>query len=495
MGGLWPWFAGAARPLRGKAIALTGVSPVASLRAMSLAEPEPELAAPPHDKAFIGHPRGLGYLALTEGCERFSYYSMQTLLVLYMVKYLLLPGHIEGVFGLATLRATIWGGLSGQPLASAIFGAYTALVYMTPIAGGFIADRWLGRRTTLLLGGAVMALGHFLMAFEGTFLVALLALIVGVGLFKGNIASQVGELYRDGDPRRAMAFQIFYIAINVSVIVAPLVSGTLGEKLGWHWGFGAAGVVMVLGMAVYLSGTRYLPDGGAPGAKVLRQARGERAGWRAGDGARMAAILLLVPIMAIAMIPNQEIFNAYLIWADRNFDLRFLGVTLPTSYMITIDAAASFSMLVAVAGFWKWWGARHREPDELGKMLIGAGISVLGTLCLVMAALTQGNGRIGLFWPVMFHVANSIAFSHMLPVSLALFSRLAPKPIEGTALGIYYLAFFAANAMVGRIGGSLETMPPVRFWLVHTACAAVAFGGLLAFRALLAKRLLGPPTV
>jgi POT family proton-dependent oligopeptide transporter len=455
---------------------------------MSIAEPEPELS--PHDAAFIGHPRGLGYLALTEGCERFSYYSMQTLLVLYMVKYLLLPGHIEGVWGLEALRGTVWGGLSGQPLASAIFGTYTALVYMTPIAGGFIADRWLGRRPTLLLGGAVMALGHFLMAFEGSFLIALLALIVGVGLFKGNIASQVGELYRDGDPRRAMAFQIFYIAINVSVIVAPLISGTLGEKLGWHWGFGAAGVVMVLGIMVYLAGTRWLPAGAAPG-----KAAGQRAAWQPGDGARLAAILLLVPVMAVAMIPNQEIFNAYLVWADRNFDLRFMGLTLPTSYMITIDAAASFSMLVAVAWFWKWWGTRYREPDELGKMLIGAGLSVLGTLCLVVAAATQGSGRIGLFWPVMFHVVNSIAFAHMLPVSLALFSRLAPRPIEGTALGIYYLGFFAANAVVGRIGGWLEVMPPVRFWLVHTAFAAVAFGGFLAFRLFLSKRLLpGPVT-
>jgi POT family proton-dependent oligopeptide transporter len=128
-------------------------------------------------------------------------------------------------------------------------------------------------------------------------------------------------------------------------------------------------------------------------------------------------------------------------------------------------------------------------------MLIGAGLSVLGTLCLVVAAATQGSGRIGLFWPVMFHVVNSIAFAHMLPVSLALFSRLAPRPIEGTALGIYYLGFFAANAVVGRIGGWLEVMPPVRFWLVHTAFAAVAFGGFLAFRLFLSKRLLpGPVT-
>ncbi len=181
---------------------------------MTAAEATPELDAKAleqaaHDRAFLGHPKGLGYLAFVEGCERFSYYSMQTLLVLYMVKYLLLPEHIGGVAGLSWLRDNYYTGLDGQPLASAIFGDYTALVYLTPIAGGLIADRWLGRRTTLILGGVIMALGHFLMAFEGTFLLALMSLVVGVGLFKGNIASQVGALYGPDDLRRAMAFQIF----------------------------------------------------------------------------------------------------------------------------------------------------------------------------------------------------------------------------------------------------------------------------------------------
>ena len=172
---------------------------------------------------------------------------MQTLLVLYMAKYLLLPEHIGGVLGLVWLRENFYTELAGQPLASAIFGDYTAFVYLTPILGGIVADRWKGRRTTVILGGLAMALGHFLMAFEESFVFALLALIVGVGLFKGNMASQVGDLYSENDIRRAMAFQIFYIAINVSVIAGPLVSGTLGEKLGWHWGFACAGVVMVIG--------------------------------------------------------------------------------------------------------------------------------------------------------------------------------------------------------------------------------------------------------
>src|SRR3954468_21026377 len=227
---------------------------------MTVAEATPDFEQGTHDdRAFLGHPKGLGFLGFTEACERFSYYSMQTLLTLYMVNYLLLAEHIDGVAGLGWLRAWHYPGLEGQPLASAIFGDYTSLVYLMPILGGIIADKLTGRRFALIAGALVMALGHFLMGFEGAFLFALLALIVGVGLFKGNIATQVGELYGENDLRRAMAFQIFYIFINVSVIAAPLISGTLGQEVGWHYGFGCAGVVMVIGLAIYLWGQKWLP--------------------------------------------------------------------------------------------------------------------------------------------------------------------------------------------------------------------------------------------
>src|SRR3954470_376390 len=224
---------------------------------MSVAEATPDLEQVDRsDRAFLGHPKGLGFLGFTEGCERFSYYSMQTLLVLYMVNYLLVPGRMDNVVGLGWLRSWHYQGVSAQALSSADFGDYTSLVYLTPILGGLIADKLTGRRIALIVGALTMALGHFLMAFENAFLFALLALIIGVGLFKGNIATQVGELYGEKDLRRAMAFQIFYIFINVSVIAAPLISGTLGQKVGWHYGFGCAGVVMVLGLFIYLSGRR-----------------------------------------------------------------------------------------------------------------------------------------------------------------------------------------------------------------------------------------------
>src|SRR3954447_16278421 len=308
---------------------------------MTVAEATPDLEQVDRtDRAFLGHPKGLGYLGFTEGCERFSYYSMQTLLVLYMVNYLLLPGRMEKVVGLNWLQTNIYHGLAGQPLASAIFGTYTALVYLTPIFGGMVADRWLGRNATLIAGGVLMAIGHFLMAIEPAFLLALLALLLGVGAFKGNIASQVGALYGPTDLRRAMAFQIFYIAINVSVIVAPLVSGTLGQKVGWHYGFGFAGVVMVLGLLIYLSGRRWL----APDERPTREERRTREKLSRNDWMCVVYLVILIPVMAIALLTNQEIFNAYLVWGDKQFNLQFMGYAMPSSWLITLDAALSFSM-------------------------------------------------------------------------------------------------------------------------------------------------------
>ena len=457
---------------------------------MTVADTSPDFKpAPPHDRAFLGHPKGLGYLSFTEACERFSYYSMQTLLVLYMVKYLLLPGNVENVIGLEWLRTYFFAGLDGQPLASAIFGTYTALVYATPILGGIIADKWLGRHRTLVAGGVFMAIGHFLMAFENSFLLALFSLVVGVGLFKGNIATQVGALYSDTDNRRAMAFQIFYIAINASVIVAPLVSGTLGEKIGWHWGFGTAGVVMVLGLFIYLSGKPWLPaDSVQPSTVTGEPAPAEKMD--SNDWTRLIALMLLIPVMAISLLTNQEIFNAYLVWGDEQFALDFFGTQVPTSWLITLDAALSFSMLVATAWFWKWWGKNHHEPDELGKMIIGSFFTIAGGLCLFMAAFTQAPGtKIGLFWPVMFHLLNSIGFSNILPVSLALFTKVAPKQITATVVGLYYLAFFAANAIVGYVGGLYSSLPTTTFWLLHVASAVFGLVAFALFKWLVASRM------
>jgi POT family proton-dependent oligopeptide transporter len=454
---------------------------------MTAAEATPELdvAAERDDVAFVGHPKGLAYLCFAEGCERFSYYSMQTLLVLYMTKQLLLPGHVENIAGFGLVRA-LFGDMAVQPLSSAIFGTYAALVYFTPVFGGMLADGLLGRRRTVALGAILMSIGHFLMAFEHTFLLALLALVLGVGCFKGNIASQVGSLYAQNDLRRAMAFQIFYIFINVSVIAAPLVSGTLGEKVGWHWGFGTAGVMMVVGLVIYLSGGRSLPAEEPRG----REARADRPKLSAADWSSVLALMVLIPILAVALLTNMEIFNAYLVWGDEQFNLTFFGYVAPTSWLITVDAALSFSMLVAVAAFWRFFGARGREPDELGKMIIGSFFTIAGGLCLVAAAALQGPGeKIGVLWPLLFHLLNSIGFAHILPVSLALFSKMAPRSINATVVSLSYFSFFGANALVGKVGGLYSSLPTTTFWLIHVASAVVGLVAFILFKLLLGKRM------
>ncbi|HEX3677937.1 MAG TPA: peptide MFS transporter [Sphingomicrobium sp.] len=457
---------------------------------MTVADATPDYEVGPNDdRAFLGHPKGLGFLGFTEGCERFSYYSMQTLLVLYMVNYLLLPGRMEHVVGLNWLQTNVYHGISGQPLASAIFGTYTSLVYGTPILGGIIADKWLGRDTTLIFGGVLMAIGHFLMAIQSAFVFALLALVLGVGAFKGNIATQVGALYGRTDLRRAMAFQIFYIFINVSVIVAPLISGTLGQKVGWHYGFGCAGVVMVIGLLIYILGRPYLPreELAAPSDEPELRQPLTRNDWLS-----VLYLIILIPVLAVSLLTNQEIFNAYLVWGDQHFDLRLLDNT--SSWLITVDATVSFAMLVLVAAFWKWWSLNHREPDEISKMIIGSFFTVAGGLCLFMAALTQPQGgKISLFWPMMFELFNSIGFAHVLPISLALFSKISPKQITSTVIGLYYFAFLIANAVVGYVGGLYSSLPTTTFWLIHVASAAFGLIAFIVFKMVIGHRMQSTP--
>lgn len=430
------------------------------------------------DKAFLGHPKALGYLAFSEAWERFSYYGMQSLLVLYMVKQLLLTPHVEAIAGFETFRAIIGaiyglpGDASTQQVASTIFGLYTSLVYLTPIAGGFIADRLLGRTRTIIVGALLMSAGHFLMAFDASFLLALLCLVLGTGCFKGNIAGQVGGLYAEGDLRRADAFQIFYLGINAGVIAAPLIAGTLGEGVGWHYGFGAAGVGMLIALVIYLAGRRHLP----PDPPLRRAAKADRPKLSVHDWRTIAVLVLLIPVLASSVLVNQQIFNAYLVWADRSVDMTLFGQRLPTTWLITLDSIVSVSFLAGMVVFWRLWAKRFREPDEMGKLTIGAFISVLGALSLAAgAAVAAASGtQVSLWWLIAFEVFNSAAFANMLPVSLALYARASPPAVVGTMIGVYYLHLVIGNQTVGVLGTFLEKMPAANFWLMHAGIAAGA---------------------
>src|SRR6478735_7122313 len=225
--------------------------------------------------------------------ERFSYYGMKALLVFYMTKHLLQPERAQTVLGFASLKSgleSLFGPLDIQPLSSHIYGLYTGLVYLTPLIGGYLADRLLGQRRMVIIGASLMAIGHFMMAFEPLFLLALLVLILGNGAFKPNISTQVGTLYAPGDPRRDSAFSIFYVGINLGAFLAPLVCGTLGEELGWHYGFTAAGFGMTAGLVIYLLATPHLPKD-TFGHRKSPAASIDKDGWRS----IFALLLLFLP--------------------------------------------------------------------------------------------------------------------------------------------------------------------------------------------------------
>jgi proton-dependent oligopeptide transporter, POT family len=401
-----------------------------------------------------------------------------------MTKHLLLEGRDRHVWLFGWLKSMLHAS-DNTGLATAIVGLYGVLVYVTPVFGGLIADTITGKRTAVIAGASLMALGHFLMAFEQSFLFALAAIILGSGLFKGNLASQVGGLYSETDPRRPDAFQIYYIAIQIAVIVAPAVTGFLGEKVAWHFGFGAAGVGMLIAIFIYLSGSPYLPE---ETPRIRLSAGG--AGLTSRDVGRVVVLLALIPLLALMAVPNQAIFGAYLIWGDKAFALDFFGLRVPAETLVSLDAIFSTSSMVAVVMFYRWFGKRWAEPDEFGKIAIGGVIVLIGVGFLVLAAATQPpGGKINLLLPMGFHLFNSIGLAHVFPIGLSLFARLAPVSARSTMVSVYSLWAAAANAVSGYIGGYLTQWGATDFWLLNLALAAASGAVFIVLAFTLAPRL------
>ncbi|MBV8036596.1 peptide MFS transporter [Roseateles sp.] len=445
-----------------------------------------------HDRAFLGHPAGLGWLSFCELWERFSYYGMQALLVLYLSNYLFLPHNIGQVAGMDALRQAIegvTGPRSTQQLASAVFGLYVGFVYLTPIFGGLIADRWLGRTKTVVIGALLMATGHFLMAFETALLPALGCLLLGVGAFKGNIAAQVGDLYAPDDKRRASAFQIFMLAVQIAVIAAPIVCGTLGERVGWHWGFGSAGVGMLIGLCVYLAGRRWLPP--EPQRSAAKAEARPPIGRR---GALQVTLLVaILPLLMLSIVGNQQFNNAYPLWSQQHMDMVVAGFEVPVTWLQSVDATVSFLTMLGSIAFWRWWATRRREPDEITKISLGCFIAAgAPALLLIPAFAIEADGaKISILWTFAYTLVNDIGFANILPVGLALYSRAAPRGLQGVMIGIYYLHLFFGNMFVGWLAGLLEVMTGSRFWALHAVLVVAAGAGLLVVK-LVFGRLLAP---
>jgi len=453
---------------------------------VSSTAPSPDKPFSRDDTRFLGHPLGLGWLAFCEFWERFSYYGMQGLLGFYLTQYLFLPEHIGNVMGIDVGRRAIefiTGPMTPFQFGTLVVGLYGGLVYFTPLFGGIVADRWLGRTRAVVLGATLMAIGHFLMAFEAGFLLAIACLLLGVGLFKGNIAAQVGALYRPGDKRNASAFQIFLLAVQVAVIVSPLVCGSLGQKVAWHWGFDAAGVGMLIGLVTYLAGRKWLPP--EPPRKASEHTVKQPA-LTTREWGRVAILVGIIPILMLTIVGNQQISNGFPLWSDKYMDLVMFGWRVPTTWLQTVDALVSFITMLMSIAFWKWWSQHRNEPDEIVKMAIGTLIAAAGPGAMMIAGgiVDATHQRVGFGWTLAYTIFNDIGFANILPVGLALYSRCAPKQIVGLVIGIYYLHLSIGNTYVGWLAGLMEKMPSAQFWGMHAALVALGGGLLLVVRVL-----------
>jgi POT family proton-dependent oligopeptide transporter len=438
---------------------------------------------PASTRDLFGHPRGLAYLFTTEMWERFSYYGMRALLVLYMVKYLLEPAKADTVLGLSALRGALealFGPLGTQPFASQIYGLYTALVYLTPIVGGLLADRLLGQRRTVILGAALMAVGHFMMAFETLFLFALLTLILGNGAFKPNISTQVGGLYAPGDSRRDRAYSVFYVGINIGAFFSPLVCGTLGELAGWHYGFAAAGVGMTVGLIIYLAASPTLPPD-----EMHKAAQRERAPLTREERRGISALLALFIPTCLFWATYEQQGNTIALWADaftdRTINLLVWAGEIPVTWFQAFNPFMIFAFTPLVVALWAWQARRGREPSTVTKMALGCFGVTLANLIMLVAAWQAGAGKASWLWLLAYFVVITMGELYISPIGLSLVSKVAPARMISMLMGVWLATSFVGNFLAGWLGSFWSDMTKANFFLMIAAVAAAAGAVILAF--------------
>ncbi|SRR5579883_3487446 len=435
--------------------------------------------SPAQERTLFGHPRGLAFLFATEMWERFSYYGMRALLVLYLTQYLLLSQRSGQVVGLATFKGwleSVFGTLDAQPFASLIYGLYTGLVYLTPVFGGLLADRVLGQRRTVIIGAVLMALGHFMMAFEPLLLFALLMLILGNGAFKPNISTQVGGLYQEGDPRRDRAYSIFYVGINLGALLAPLICGTLGEEWGWHYGFGAAGIGMLIGLSIYLTGLRELPPDELARAKA---AHTEHRPLTADEWRAIMALLILFLPNALFWATYEQQGNTIALWAndytDRSVNFLFWQATIPVTWFQAFNPFMIIAFTPFIVALWAWQAGKGREPPTVVKMAIGCFGVALANLLMVVAALQTGDGgKASWLWLFAYFVIITIGELYLSPIGLSLVSKVAPARVLSLMMGGWLATSFVGNFISGGLGSYWSSLSKPNFFLMISGVAALA---------------------
>jgi POT family proton-dependent oligopeptide transporter len=433
------------------------------------------------EKQWLGHPRGLATLFFTEMWERFSYYGMRAILLLYIVAPV-----AKGGLGFADERGT------------SIYGWYTAGVYAMSVPGGWLADKVFGLYRSVLYGGIIIAIGHFCLAFRSTemFYIGLSLIVLGTGLLKPNISGIVGTLYEKDDARRDAGFSVFYMGINLGAVLAPLACGYLAQKVAWHYGFAAAGVGMTFGVVQYVLGKRYLEQG------LERHAREERkevtvegaqqASFTPGEWRRIGVIFILFVFATMFWSAFEQAGSSLTLFADRLTDCHILGYEFPSTWFQSAQPAfVAFGLAVFFA--WLWTRLGKHEPSAPAKFAFGLVFVGLGFLLLVPAArIAQTHGvRVSPWWLIGLYALHSCGEMCLSPVGLSTVTRLAPPRIVGLMLGVWFLSISLGNKIGGWTAGFFNSFPlPKLFGAV--AGTTIAAGLVLLVLSPAIKRMMRP---
>ena len=466
----------------------------------------------PDTSGLAGHPRGLSTLFFTEMWERFSYYGMRALLMLFMVAPV-----AAGGMGMSAERA------------AAIYGLYTGSVYFTTIPGGWIADRLLGLRRAVLVGGISIALGHYCLAanVRPLFYAGLVFIVVGTGLLKANISSIVGQLYARDDPRRDAGFSIFYMGINLGAFISPFVCGYLGQEVGWHWGFGAAGVGMTLGLVQYVLGQKRLGQAGLLLEKPANAGRlwlailaavaaaaallyavwpyrewvmlaltGVLFAWLLRTGARdtterkrIGAIIVLFVFATLFWMGFEQAGSSLTLFADQYTHNVIFAWAFPSSWYQSVEPAFVISLAPVFA--WLWVRLGRREPSSPAKFAYGLLLLGVGFLFVAVAAriYARTGMKVSPWWLILLYLFHALGELSLSPVGLSTVTKLAPARIVGLMMGVWFLALSLGNFLAGYVAGYFEKMPlPQLFGAVFLSTTVSA--ALLALLTPSIKRLM-----
>ncbi|MCB2049391.1 MAG: peptide MFS transporter [Novosphingobium sp.] len=438
-------------------------------------------------RELLGHPRGLLFLAFTETWERFSFYGMRALLVLYMVKELLLPGHIENVGGMGAYRSLLegmFGPMSTQQLASQTFGFYAGLVYLTPLIGGLLADRWLGAKKTVMIGIALMTAGHAAMVLEESFLLALLLLILGSGCLKGNIAAQVGHLYPPHEEtRRSNGFTIFSTGINIGAVAGPLACGLVAQIWGWHAGFGLAGAMMVLAALVYVAGLRDFADDTPLAAK-------EHVAPLTGAEKRMLGMVVFMLLLFIVpFLAYDQNANAGMIWIDQKVDLSTPFGPLPVAWIASVEPLVSILSVPLLMWLYQRREARGGKVDDFSRIALGAFLFFLSSVVMAWGDWFFPAGQVPVMVPLLTAILLGVGFIAAWPTMLAFVSRRAPAKVNAFMMAAVYLTAFASGVGGGFFARFYESLAGWQFWFGNSLFALAGVVLLLGLRPVLRRRM------